>query len=180
MHRVHLIHWNVAEAAERAERLQALGYDVASGQPGGPAFIRALANDPPAAVVIDLSRLPSQGRDIADALRIQGGTRRVPLLFVGGDPDRVTRVRELLPDAAYTSWDEIGTILAAAIGAPPTDPVVPGSAFAAYAGKPLAGTLDIKAGSTVALAGAPPSFRDTLGQLPDPVHLVGAESCTCV
>jgi hypothetical protein len=176
MYRVHLIHWNAAEAAERAERLQALGYDVASGQPGGPAFVRALANDPPAAVVIDLSRLPSQGRDIAVALRIHGGTRRVPLLFAGGDSDKVTRVRELLPDAAYASWDEIGTVLAAAIDAPPTDPVVPGSAFAAYAGKPLVGKLSIKAGSTVALASAPPSFRDTLGQLPDPVYLVDIDN----
>jgi hypothetical protein len=171
VHRIQLIHWNAVEAAERAGRLRALGYDVACDLPAGPAFVRALAHDPPAAVVIDLSRLPSQGRDMAVNLRIQGGTRRVPLLFVGGDPAKVARIRDLLPDAAYTSWDEIGTALAGAVTAPPADPMVPGSAFAAYAGRPLAGKLGIKAGLTVALAGAPANFRETLGPLPDNVDL---------
>jgi hypothetical protein len=176
MHHIQLIHWNAAEAAERAERLRARGYDVACDLPAVPTFLRALAHDPPAAVVIDLSRLPSQGRDMAVNLRIQSGTRRVPLLFVGGDPAKVARIRELLPDAAYSSWDEIGAALAGAIAAPLADPVVPGSAFAAYAGRPLAGKLGIKAGSTVALAGAPPDFREALGQLPARVELVSFDS----
>jgi hypothetical protein len=176
MYHIQLIHWNVAEAAERAERLRALGYDVACDLLAGQTFIRALAHDPPAAVVIDLSRLPSQGRDMAVNLRIQGSTRRVPLLFVGGDPTKVARIGELLPDAAYTSWDGIGAALAKAIAAPPADPVVPGSAFAAYAGKPLAEKLGIKTGSTVALAGAPPNFRETLGQLPARVDLASLDS----
>jgi len=172
MHRIQLIHWNAAEATERANRLQTLGYDVTCDLPAGPAFLRALADDPPTAVVIDLSRLPSQGRDIAVNLRMQASTRFVPLLFVGGDPAKVARIHELLPDAAYTSWDEIGAALAGAIAAPPVDPIVPGSAFAAYAGRPLAGKLGIKAKSTVALAGPPPDFRAALGQLPDRVELV--------
>ncbi len=176
MHRVQLIHWNAAEAAERAERLRTLGYDVTFDLPAGPAFIRALANNPPAAVVIDLSRLPSQGRDMAINLRIQGGTRHLPLLFVGGDPAKVARIHELLPDAAYTSWDEIDAGLAGAIVASPADPIVPSSAFAAYAGKPLVGKLGIKAGSTVALAGAPPNFRDALGRLPGQVDLIGIDN----
>jgi len=176
MHRIQLIHWNAAEAAERAERLRALGYDVAYDLPAVPTFLRALAHDPPAAVVIDLSRLPSQGRDMAVNLRIQSGTRRVPLLFVDGNPAKVARIRELLPDATYISWDEVGAALAGAIAAQLADPVVPGSAFAAYAGRPLAGKLGIKAGSTVALAGAPSDFRDTLGQLPDQVDLAGFDN----
>ena len=176
MHQIQLIHWNAAEATERAGRLRTLGYDVACDLSAGPAFIRTLAHNPPAVVVIDLSRLPSQGRDMAVNLRMQGGTRRVPLLFVDGDPAKVARIRELLPDAAYTSWDGIEAALARAIAAPPADPVVPGSAFAAYAGRPLAGKLGIKAGLTVALAGAPPDFRDTLGQLPDQMDLVNLDS----
>ena len=176
MYRIQLIHWNAAEAAERAERLRALGYAAAHDLPAGPVFLRALAHDPPAAVVIDLSRLPSQGRDMAVNLRIQGRTRHVPLLFVDGDPAKVARICELLPDATYTTWDEIGAALARAIAAPSVDPVVPGSVFAAYAGRPLVGKLGIKAGSTVALAGAPPDFCDTLGQLPEQVHLARLDS----
>jgi len=176
MHRIQLIHWNAAEAAERAERLRTLGYDVAFGLPAGPSLMRALAHNPPTAVVIDLSRMPSQGRDMAVNLRIQGGTRHMPLLFVDGDPAKVARIHELLPDAVYTSWDEIGAALARAIVAPPADPIVPGSAFAAYAGKPLAGRLGIKAGSTAVVAGAPPNFRDTLGQLPGQVVLIDIDN----
>jgi hypothetical protein len=51
----------------------------------GPADLRALAADPPSAVVIDLSRGPSHGRDAALAIREARATRHVPLVFVDGD-----------------------------------------------------------------------------------------------
>ena len=171
MDRVRLIHWNAAEAEERAGRLRALGYVVEWAPPRGPASFRELAADPPAAVVIDLSRLPSQGRDAAVTLRLRAGTRRVPLLFVGGEPAKLPPIRALLPDAVYTTWDEIGDALAQAIAAPPADPVVPRSAFEAYAGRPLLDKLGIKAGIRLALLGAPPDFGDALGVLPDGVTM---------
>jgi hypothetical protein len=85
---------------------------------------------------------------------------------VGGDPDKVVRVRELLPDAAYTAWDTIKSVLNDAIAHPPEDPVVPQSTFAAYAGTPLPKKLGIKEGSVVTLLSAPEGFEDTLGDLP--------------
>jgi hypothetical protein len=171
MTRVRLIHWNAAEAEERAARLEALGYQVDAAVPRGPATIRELAADPPAAVVIDLARLPSQGRDVAVNLRLQAGSRRVPLLFVGGDPAKVPAIRDLLPDAVYSTWEEIGAALPEAIAAPPANPVVPASAFAAYAGRPLLGKLGIKGGTHLALLGAPAGFMDTLGALPEGVSV---------
>jgi len=166
MPQVRLIHWNPAEAQERAGRLQALGFQVHYAAPNPPLLLKELAADPPAAVVIDLSRLPSQGRDLAVLLRERKGTRGIPLVFVDGEPDKVARLRELLPDAAYTSWDEIGEALAAAIAQPPAEPVVPGSTFAAYAGRPLAAKLGIKANTVLSLVGAPEGFANTLGKLP--------------
>ena len=59
--------------------------------------LRALAADPPDAIVIDLGRLPSQGRAVATALRQQKATRDVPLVFVEGDPEKTARVKALLP-----------------------------------------------------------------------------------
>lgn len=109
--------------------------------PNGPPALRALRDDPPDAVVIDLGRLPSQGRDFGVALRTAKATRHVPLVFVGGDVDRVARVRAVLPDAVFASWDEIGAALERAIAAPPADPVTPKSVFAAYEGVPLARKL---------------------------------------
>jgi hypothetical protein len=93
------------------------------------------------------------------------------LVFVEGDPDKVARILELLPDAAYTCWERIGDSLQEAIAHPPADPVVPGSAFAAYAGKPLVEKLGVKEGATVVLVGAPAGFERTLGDLPQGTQL---------
>jgi hypothetical protein len=167
MPRVQLILWNAAEAEERAVRLRALGYDVACPVPKGPDFFRQLGQDLPVAVVIDLSRLPSQGRDAALTLRKQASTRRIPLVLVGGEPEKVARIRDLLPDATYTTWEEIGGTLAQALAQPPTDPVVPGSVFEPYAGRPLAAKLGIRAGLAVELVDVPSGFREILGDLPE-------------
>jgi hypothetical protein len=166
MQQVRLIHWNPGEARERAERLQALGFQVNYQMPSPPALLKELAGDPPAAVVIDLSRLPSHGRDMAVSLRERKTTRRIPLVFVGGEPEKVAAIRELLPDAAYTSWEQISTALAAAIAEPPTEPVVPGSVFAAYAGRPLAAKLGVEADTVLGLVAAPEGFKALLGELP--------------
>ena len=85
---VRLVHWNAAETADRAEKLRAAGYDVVC-DPFGPADLRSLKDRPPAAVVIDLGRLPAQGRDLGLLIRRQKATRQVPLVFVEGQPQKV-------------------------------------------------------------------------------------------
>lgn len=175
MHRVHLIHWNAAEAEERADRLRTAGYQVVYERLD-PAGLRAMREDPPSAVVIDLNRLPSQGRDMAVAIRKYKATRHVPLVFLDGDPEKVARIKELLPDAVYTTWSQIGSSLEHAIAQPPAEPVVPGSTMAGYAGAPLPKKLGIKANSVVVLVGAPEGFEETLGELPDGVALLGEAS----
>jgi hypothetical protein len=171
MERVQLIHWNAKEAAERADRIRVLGYGVEHDLVGGSAFVRRLGSNPPAAIVIDLSRLPSQGRDLALLLRKRKATRQVPLVFVGGDAAKVARVKELLPDAVYTTWARIGDALEGAVANPPKDPVVPESQSAAYAGKPLCEKLGIKEHMSVGLANAPEGFQATLGDLPAGVQV---------
>jgi hypothetical protein len=108
---------------------------------------------------------------VALLLRKRKATRQVPLVFVAGDPAKVLRIRELLPDAIYTSWARIGDALQKAIASPPSDPVVPPSQFAAYASKPLCEKLGIKENSAVGLVHAPQGFRRILGQLPEGVQL---------
>jgi CheY-like chemotaxis protein len=162
---IRLIHWNDTEAQERADRLRALGYEVALGDFDRDALLAA-REDAPQAVVIDLSRVPSRGRDMALALRSYKDTRHVPLVFVGGDPLKVERLRALLPDAVYTTWENVARALGEAIAHPPAEPVVPSSVMEAYAGTPLSRKLGIKAGSVVYLAGAPADFEATLGHLP--------------
>ncbi|MDH4218129.1 MAG: hypothetical protein OEZ52_02670 [Candidatus Aminicenantes bacterium] len=164
--RVRLIHWNAAEASERANRLIAAGYDVISEQLS-PASLREMRENPPDAVVIDLSRLPSHGRDIALGIRKFKSTRYVPLVLVGGDPEKVIRVKKILPDAVYTTWSRIQGALKRAIVHPPKDPVVPRTTLDGYSGTPLPKKLGIKADSVVCLIDAPQSFEERLAGLPE-------------
>lgn len=169
MKRIRLIHWNADEAAGRVDQLRNAGLEVDFKLLKGGADLRVLATDPPDAVVVDLHRLPSAGRDMALYLRKQKSTRRLPLVFAGGDPTKVARIRELLPDATFTSWSAIDESLTHAIDNPPVDPVVPASVFAGYSRTPLPKKLGIKEDMAVALIDAPDTFESTLGKVPSGV-----------
>ncbi len=166
MQRVRLIHWKESEAEGKADLLKKAGYKVESS-PLDRDSLHQMRLDPPAAFVIDLSRLPSQGRDFALGIRIHKATRYVPLVFVGGELEKVEGIKELLPDAVYTQWDQIDGSLRTAIDSPPTDPIVPASIMAGYSGTPLPKKLGIKDNAVVALVNAPKGFKETLGELPE-------------
>lgn len=150
--------------------LESAGYRVESG-PVDQTTLRALATDPPAAVVIDLSRQPSLGRDIGVALRHTKRTRHIPLVFVGGAPDKIARVTEVLPDATFAEWPGVRSALRAAMRRTGDDVHVPASSLAGYSGTPLPRKLGIKEGSTVVLVNAPDDLERTLGALPASVTL---------
>ena len=170
MPRICLIHWKAEEAEEKIAKLRAAGYEVDYGEMN-PGALRGWRDNPPAAFVIDLSRMPSQGRDVAIALRGYKTTRHTPLVFVEGEPEKVERIKNHLPDATYTSWSRIRASLKAAVAKPPVNPVVPSSNLAGYSGTPLPKKLGVKPNSTVALVGAPKDFEKTLGALPEGVKL---------
>ena len=178
MNRIRLIHWNSEESKERAKRLESLDYEVIYKIPNGPDLLRDLRNDPPDAVVIDLSRLPSQGRDIALAIRHQKTTRHLPLVFVEGETEKVKRIQKHLPDAVYTAWSSINRSLKHAITQPLKDPVVPRSRLAGYSGAPLVKKLGIKANLVVVLIDAPKDFEKLLGRLPEGTSLTRKNSAS--
>lgn len=165
MDRVLLVHWKEAEGRERARELRAAGLRV-EYEADAHSSLRASKDEPPDAFVIDLSRMPSHGREVARALRQSKKTRFVPLVFVGGDPAKVARIREELPDATYADWEGAVRAIERALAAPPRDPVVPEDSYF-YGTKPLAGKLGLKAGSSLALVEAPEGFERVLGKLPE-------------
>jgi CheY-like chemotaxis protein len=167
--RIRLIHWNAAEAEERADRLRAIGCEVESDLPSGPEFLRAFKASLPDAVVVDLSRIPSQGRDVALALRATKATRQVPIVFVEGDAAKRAGVaRNCRMRSSPVGGDprrfEAGH-------RHPRWADEPTSALAGYSGTPLPKKLGIKTGSRVALIGAPADFAGTLGPLPEGAQL---------
>ena len=167
---VRVISWKENRATEIAGELAAAGFAVEAGVIDAAA-LRTLGGTDIAACVIDLGRLPAQGRDLGVMLRTRASTRNIPLVFVDGAEDKVARTREVLPDAVFTTRSEMPTAVTHAIAAPPAKTVVPSSAFAGYSGTPLPKKLGIKADSLVALADAPDDFESTLRDLPDGVKV---------
>jgi len=171
MRRVLLIHLNAGEGMARAKSLRAGGYDVTRILPQGLKFLRDVRRDPPDAIVIDLERLPSVGRDIGLAMRMSKSTRHIPIVFAGGVTEKVAGVRTLLPDAAYAPWSKIGGVVKRAMVRGVKDPVVPRSIFETYSGTPLPKKLGVKANSSLALIEAPDGFAASLGRLPEGVTI---------
>ena len=97
-----LVHWNEAETRERAQRLRDAGFKVAGIVHAqlNPASFKSLWKSPPDACVIDLSRLPSHGREVSLGLRERKATRGVPIVFLDGEAEKVERIRSVIPDAA--------------------------------------------------------------------------------
>jgi len=170
MSRITLVCWDSHEAEERAKALREGGFTVRvhADRRASP---KTLAEDPPDAYLIDLSRSPSQGRELGGWLRRSKSTRSVSLVFVEGDPEKTRKAQELLPDAVFTDWERAAEALARAIAEPPIDPVVPG-AMDAYAGSPLPKKLGIRPGSQIALVGAPDGFEKALSALPAGARVV--------
>lgn len=168
---VYLVHWNAREGAARASLLREAGFDVRFRPIVGPGFLRDIRASLPDAIVIDLTRLPSYGRDVGVALRAQKATRSLPLVFVDGEPEKVARIRSLLPDATFCRWRGVRGALKRAASGPRREQAATASVFDAYAGRPLAAKLGIKTGTVLGLLGAPPGFETTLGELPGGVRV---------
>ncbi len=172
MARVHLVHWDPEDARSLVAAIAALGHDAVHlpGVTGTP-LMRALRASAPDAFLIDLTRRPSHGREVALALRSSPATRHIPLLFAGGDDDAVARMRQLLPDAGYTTWGRLKTALPRALRSIPRAraPVVPTDTL--YAARTLTQKLGITAGELVTVVGAPPGFAALLDPLPTGARL---------
>lgn len=155
MMRICLIHWNAEERVNKCARLQGGGFFILDEIKPGPQFLRELEKQAPDAMVIDLSRLPSQGRDLGVMVRSREGTRRIPIVFIGGEVAKVDAIQQLLPDACYTDWEAAFQEIQKAIESENKDFAAQRSVFSAYAGKPLSEKLGIKPGYHVSIINAP-------------------------
>jgi hypothetical protein len=151
--RVLVIHRDIAEASERASRLRALGFDAAAYLSLGSKGFRGIRQDPPHAILIDLTRLPSYGKAMGVLLRQQKSLRAIPLVFLEGDPDKAAQVRAILPDAVYTTWAKAETAIRRAIRPTGREALPPRDA-----GRPLLAKLGIGQESRVALLHPPEGF----------------------
>jgi hypothetical protein len=130
-----------------------------------------LARLNPAVLVLDLDRLPSHAREIAFALRTSKSARHIPILFAGGQPEKIARIRTDFPDAAFAPWPEASAALSLVVATPRTAPVhVPQPRVYTTS---LAQKLGIRPQMQIALLGAPDGFEELLGDLPEGAAFAG-------
>ncbi len=170
---------NYHPAAVWVEQLREGGYVVDVRPLRTPADLKAIGEDPPAAVAIDLSRAASQGRDFGLGIRQQASSRPVPLVFVDGSAERFTQIRHLLPGAVCTAGRQVLAAMRQVIECPPADVPRPPSVLAGYSGTPLPRKLGIKPGTVVRLLNAPAGFETTLGELPDGARVTRRRGGAC-
>lgn len=105
MAKLFYLHWHEAELRERIAPLRKAGYDVA-----GHANIESLAQFGealPDAVIISLDRLPSHGRTVAGWFWEAKKRQHVPIIFAGGEPDKIKTTKEKFPQAIFCATAEL-------------------------------------------------------------------------
>ncbi len=164
--RILIIHRNPLDAASRAHRLNQPGLSATGYPVVGPSAFRQIRADPPDAILIDLTQLPSYGRIMGGLLREQKATRPIPLVFLEGDPEKSARVREALPDVQFAVWPDVMPAIRRAIRQTPAEPGLPIPPKVTVATK-----LRLRAGAEVGTLHAPAEIRKILGPLPKDVRI---------
>jgi hypothetical protein len=168
---VRVIHWKEAEAGPLLAACRDAGFETEYLEGDGGAICRAVRTRPPDVLAIDLSRLPSHGREVAVWLRNRKGTRHIPIVFIGGDPAKTVSVRALLPDAAYCELPKLPSALKKlAKSAPAKSPIAPPQMMDRNREKTAAEKLGITPAARVAAVDSPRDFPGLLGPLPDGVE----------
>ncbi len=162
-----LVCWDKDAAAYRTRSLTAGGFRVTLVDrpiPGWISWFRDLALD---AVVLDLNRLPSHGREVGTLLRGSKSTRHLPLVFLGGPPEKVARIRGELPDASYADWPLAPETIRAAISTHVDKPVRPAQMMERNASADLGRKLGVKPQVPVVLWGDADFLLELMGDAPN-------------
>jgi hypothetical protein len=171
MQLVRLVCWKQDLARERARLLEEAGFHVDASPLDPGSLIGHFRANLPAAVLIDLDRLPSHGREVAIALRNSKTTRHIPIVFAGGLEEKVERIRKELPDGQFTGWNGVARTLKKALRSVPSDPVVPVAHMQRYTGSSLVKKLGFTPKMKAAFLGAPEDFAEKLGELPEGIEV---------
>ncbi len=105
MAKIFYIHWDEAEAKARAIPLQSAGHQVRIHFKSGENL--PLSDFAPDALIISLDRLPSHGRKMAEWFWRPKGRRKIPIIFVGGLPERASVIRGIFPNAPFCGEDQL-------------------------------------------------------------------------
>jgi hypothetical protein len=167
-----LVCTDTAAAAGRVQMLEKAGFAVHAG-PSPTHQITAHFRDlAPVVIVIDMDKLPSHGRVVAVLLRTAKSTRHLPIVFAGGEPEKVARARSDMPDACFTPWKDAAKAIAKLLQNPLANPIEPPGYMDQFAGSSTIKKLGFKMGMRIAMLGEPDGFVERLGELPEGVEFL--------
>ena len=169
--KIKLIHWDQEQCKEKARLLESIGNEVDAESMRDKGTFKRIKEYPPDVFVIDLSRLPSHGREIAIGLRNIRSTRNIPIIFTEGETDKVDKIKLLLPDSVFCRWKTIRSSLKKAASQKQSAKIVPLSMMDRYTNTPLVGKLGIKENYKIALINSPKNFKNKLTGLPSNVEI---------
>ncbi|MBS1827156.1 MAG: hypothetical protein JST93_17695 [Acidobacteria bacterium] len=161
MARVALVVWNEQEAAEHAARLRASGHEVSAVAKASTSMLKQLRAAAPEALIIDLNRMPSHGIQVGLAIR------KIPLIFIEGDPEKTEKARAKVPTATYTTWKKLPALLKRVGSLAPS--TSSGSPMDLYKETPVATKLGLDKVKTIVAIDAPRAF---LHLVPEGVEVV--------
>jgi len=186
MARIFYVHWHKDESLHTVQKLRAAGHTVAYHWNTGDEAWRVLRKSPPDVLVISLARLPSHGRAVASAISESKRLSSLPIVFVGGESEKVAMTRGKFPNAMFCGEGQLANLLQkiprfdasdaaneikAASKSKSAAPATAGAPSAGYSGTPLPQKLGIKRSHDVAFLKAPANFQRTLGALPNDVEV---------
>jgi DNA-binding response OmpR family regulator len=106
-----LVHWNKEEADALAAVLRSAGWDLVVEHGTGRFKMSELKRSMLRAVLISLRRLPSHGREVAQAFQSTKWGREIPIVFFDGTPEKIEPLHEKFPGAYFTSWENLPATL---------------------------------------------------------------------
>jgi len=98
-----IIQWDEPSAEKRAEKMRFDNWEVFVESVDGDRAYRQIKEILPNIVLIDLSKKPSHGREVALCLSETKATRSIPIIFVNGDDEDIDDIKLKVPDAVFTT-----------------------------------------------------------------------------
>ena len=103
------VHWNREELKARLTELRSAGHEVAGHW--GSETMAKFSEPYPDAVVISLDRLPSHGRAVAKWIWEPKKRQGIPIVFAGGQPDKVVATMAKFPRAIFCPTEKLPEVL---------------------------------------------------------------------
>jgi hypothetical protein len=159
---VFLIHWHQNEAEELASLISNASLQVTGRNPEPGRSLREVKAAAPHGILISLDRMPAHGREVAAVLLRSPATRNLPLLFVGGLPEKRAMVKANLPHVPHADWNVAADQMKQLLSKPHVAAPPPAQYMERFAERTVAQKLGVKETMKVGLVNEPEAWQDYL------------------